>query len=82
MSPIVVYIVIANDIALPGPGDIDGISIGEQLHRLRNLIVFKEIVPGMIILFLALPTGVGTSAPSSAILSDLVATYGSATFAV
>ena len=32
------------------------IAIGQQLHRMADLVVFEEIVPGMNVLFAILPT--------------------------
>ena len=61
---IVVQVVVANDIARPRSGHIDAISIGEQLNRMRNLVVFKEIVPGVIVLLATLPALVSTASPA------------------
>ena len=63
MGLVVVDVVVANDVPRPRAGYVDGVSVGEQLHRMRYLVVFKEIVPGMIVLLASFPALVSTAPP-------------------
>ena len=82
VRPVVVQVVVANNIARPCSGHIDAISIREQLHRMRNLVVFKEIVPGMIVLLASLPALVSTAPPVPILGRNLMPANRSAALAI
>lgn len=80
MSQVIVQIVVAHDISRSCSGDIDAIAIGQQLHRMANIVVFQQIVSRVIILFAIAPIFIGPLIPSAS-FGNLVMMNGPSAFA-